>query len=168
MTSSQNTRMVLLQWTTLSEVFTITYPSWVVLHSMVQSFIELHKLLCQKKAVIHEVDRFSMQIIILNMGGLHPINQCSSVAHSFLTLCYPMDCSPLPTPRACSKWKWKVKFTQSCLTLCNPMGYSLPCSSIHGIFQQVLEWVAISFSKGSSQSRDWTQVSWIVGRCFRF
>ena len=98
MTSSQNTRMVLLPWTTLSEVFTITYPSWVVLHSMVQSFIELHKLLCQKKAVIHEVDRFSMQIIILNMGGLHPINQCSSVAHSFLTLCYPMDCSTTGFP----------------------------------------------------------------------
>ena len=98
MTSSQNTRMVLLQWTTLSEVFTITYPSWVVLHSMVQSFIELHKPLCQKKAVIHEVDRFSMQIILLNMGGLHPINQCSSVAHSFLTLCYPMDCSTTGFP----------------------------------------------------------------------
>ena len=82
----------------LSEHFTITGVSWIALNSMVQSFIELHKLLCQKKAVIHEVDRFSMQIIILNMGGLHPINQCSSVAHSFLTLCYPMDCSTTGFP----------------------------------------------------------------------
>ena len=36
---------------------------------------------------------------------------------------------------------------QLCLTLCNPMDYSLPGSSVHGIFQaRVLEWVAISFS----------------------
>ena len=57
--------------------------------------------------------------------------------------------------------------TQSCPTLCDPMDCSLPCSSIHGIFQaRVLEWGAISFSRGSSQSRDRTQVSHIVGRCF--
>ena len=44
---------------------------------------------------------------------------------------------------------------QSCLTLCNPMDCSLPGSSTHGIFQaRVLEWVAISFSRGSSQPRD--------------
>ena len=38
---------------------------------------------------------------------------------------------------------------QSCSILCNPIDYSLPCFSIHGIFQaRVLEWVAISFSRG--------------------
>ena len=47
------------------------------------------------------------------------------------------------------------------------MGYSLPGSSIHGIFQtRLLEWVAISFSRGSSRPRDWTRVSCIVGRRF--
>ena len=46
------------------------------------------------------------------------------------------------------------------------MDYSLPGSSVHGIFQaRILEWVAISFSRGSSQPRDWTRVSHIVGRC---
>ena len=35
----------------------------------------------------------------------------------------------------------------SCVTLCNPMNYSLPGSSVHGIFQaRILEWVAISYS----------------------
>ena len=58
-----------------------------------------------------------------------------------------------------------VLVTQSCLTLCNPM--SPPGSSVHGIFQaRILEWVAISFFRGSSQPRDWTQVSRIAGRFF--
>ena len=57
--------------------------------------------------------------------------------------------------------------TQSCLTLCDPMDCSLPGSSVHGIFQaRILEWVAISFSRGSSRPRDWTRVSRIVGRRF--
>ena len=56
---------------------------------------------------------------------------------------------------------------QSCPTLCDPMDCSLPGSSVHGIFQAiVLEWVAISFSKGSSQPRDRTRVSCIVDRRF--
>ena len=56
---------------------------------------------------------------------------------------------------------------QSCPTLWHPMDYSLPRSSIHGIFQaRVLEWVAISFSRESSWPRDWTRVSRVVGKCF--
>ena len=56
---------------------------------------------------------------------------------------------------------------QSCPTLCNPMDCRLPRSSVHGIFQAiVLEWIAISFSRGSFQPRDWTWVSRIVDRCF--
>ena len=52
---------------------------------------------------------------------------------------------------------------QPCPTLCDPMGCSLPGSSVHGIFQaRVLEWVAISFSRGSSQPRDRTRVSHTV------
>ena len=57
--------------------------------------------------------------------------------------------------------------TQSCPTLCNPMDYSLPGSSVHGIFQaRTLEWTAISFSRGSSQPRNRTQVSSTAGRFF--
>ena len=44
---------------------------------------------------------------------------------------------------------------QSCPTLCDPIDCSLPGSSVHEIFQAiVLEWIAISFSRGSSQPRD--------------
>ena len=50
--------------------------------------------------------------------------------------------------------------TQSCPTLCDPMDCSPSGSSVHGIFQAiVLEWIAISFSRGSSQPRDRTQGS---------
>ena len=49
----------------------------------------------------------------------------------------------------------ETEVAQLCLTLCDPMDCSLPGSSIHGIFQaRILEWVAISFSRGSSQPRD--------------
>ena len=47
------------------------------------------------------------------------------------------------------------------------MGYSPPGSSVHGILRaRILEWAAISFSRGSSQPRDGTRVSSIAGRFF--
>ena len=54
-----------------------------------------------------------------------------------------------------------------CPTLCNPVDCSPPGSPVHGNFQaRILEWVAISSSRGSSQPRDWTWVSCLscIGR----
>ena len=49
--------------------------------------------------------------------------------------------------------------------LCNPMNWSLSGSSVHGFFQaRMLEWVAISFSRGSSWPKNWTLVSRTVCR----
>ena len=65
------------------------------------------------------------------------------------------------------KEKVKMLVTHSCPTLCNPMDYSLTCSSVHEILQaRILEWVAIPFSWGSSQPRDQTPVSCTAGRFF--
>ena len=51
--------------------------------------------------------------------------------------------------------------------LLQPHKCILPSSSVHGILQvRILEWVAISFSRGSSWPRNWTQVSCIAGRFF--
>ena len=48
-----------------------------------------------------------------------------------------------------------LSVTQSSLTLCDPMDYSPPGSSVHGIFQaRILEWVAVPFSRGSSPPGD--------------
>ena len=56
---------------------------------------------------------------------------------------------------------------QLCLTLCDLMDCSLPGSSVQGIFQaRILECVAISFSRGTSWTKDQTQVSCIAGRFF--
>ena len=56
----------------------------------------------------------------------------------------------------------KMKVGQSCPTPCNPMDYT-----VHGILQtRILEWVAIPFSRGSSQPRDWTQISCVAGGFF--
>ena len=56
----------------------------------------------------------------------------------------------------------KVKVTQLCLTLCDPMDYT-----VYGILQaRILEWVAFPFSREYSQSRDRTQVSCIAGRFY--
>ena len=69
--------------------------------------------------------------------------------------------------RAGKKVKVKMLVTQSCLTLCDPVDCSPPDSSVHGILQaRILEWVAIFFSRGSSQPRDRTQVSRIADRRF--
>ena len=61
----------------------------------------------------------------------------------------------------CQNWR-KVQVAQSCLTLCDPMDYT-----VRGILQaRILEWVAFPFSRVSSQPRDRTQVSCIAGRFF--
>ena len=56
---------------------------------------------------------------------------------------------------------------QSCLTLCNPMDCSLPGSSVHRIFQaRIMEWIAFSYSRESSQPKNQTRVSCLscIGR----
>ena len=66
-------------------------------------------------------------------------------------------------------WATLVKVAQLCPTLCNSMDCQLPSSSADSpwSFQaRILEWVAISFSRGSSQPRDRTQVSLLAGRRF--
>ena len=53
-----------------------------------------------------------------------------------------------------------AKLVQLCLTLCNPRDCSPPGSSVCGILQtRIMEWVAMSFSRGSFQLRDWPRIS---------
>ena len=70
----------------------------------------------------------------------------------------PTTSAYLPNPEV----KWNEEVAQLCLTLCNPMDYT-----VHGILQaRILAWVAIPFSRGTSQPRDHIQVSHVAGRFF--
>ena len=61
----------------------------------------------------------------------------------------------------------EVLVTQLCPPLCDPIDYSPPGSTVHGILQaRILEWVAISFSRGSSRPRDRSRISCIAGIFF--
>ena len=81
----------------------------------------------------------------------------------------PCRSSPLP-PRPCGHLllpAGKVLVAQSCPTLCDRMNCGPSSSSVHGILQaRSLEWVAISFSRGSSRPGDGAQVSCSAGRFF--
>ena len=65
---------------------------------------------------------------------------------------------------------YPFKVVVSCWVLsdsCDPMDLNLPGSSVHGISQaRILEWIVIFFSQGSSQPRNWTQLSCIAGNFF--
>ena len=88
--------------------------------------------------------------LLLHLGmfcsysGMTSVIITGSDLHVFVT-----DSVPL------TKTKSESEVIQLCPTLCDPVDCSLPGSSVHGILQaRVLEWVATSFSRGSSQSRD--------------
>ena len=86
----------------------------------------------------------------------------------------------IPSQPQPAVWLWAVYLTslcttvndecgcavaQSCPILCDPVDCSPPGCSVPGILQaRILEWAAISFSRGSSQPRDWTLISFPTGR----
>ena len=115
----------------------------------------------------------SNQGLLLCRQSLYCLNHQEIPENTFYTYCsFKIIAIIISIARDFSYFSKKKKMlyilsevAQSCPTLCDPMDFSLPGSSIHGIFQaRILEWVAISFSRGTSRPRDWTQVSCIVGR----
>ena len=98
---------------------------------------------------------------LTNKSGKLKFNVKSIIPMERLAYWYKIACEIQRTISYFLQTLLKV-VTQLCLALCDPMDWSLPGSSIHGIFRaRVLEWVAMSFSRGSSLPRDWTQVSHI-------
>ena len=84
---------------------------------------------------------------------------CTSEAKDCVIILYPMSSRVSII--------WLVLVCQSCPTVGDPIDCSSPGSSVRGIFQaRILEWVAVSFSRGSSSLRDWTQRICIAGRFF--
>ena len=101
--------------------------------------------------------RTVMQKKCFQPGGEKPGgNRCCDMG---IPACTPAHPNPSTVPFEASV------HTQSCLTFCDPMNCSLPGSSVQGILQaRILEWVDISFFKGSSHSRDEILISCLTGR----
>ena len=96
-----------------------------------------------------------------------PIHLCTSSTWSSVGTWQARHLTRSEFARLFSIAESESEVAQLCLTLCDPMDCSLPGSSVHGIFQAVVpEWIAISFSRGSSRPRDRTRVSHIVDRRF--
>ena len=91
--------------------------------------------------------------------GMHFYNPC--IYNSFVT-CFELKkkkCSSSDVILSSKVLICCSYCAKSSLTLCNPMDCSPPASSVHGILQaRTLEWVVISFSRGSSRPRDWTLI----------
>ena len=119
------------------------------------------------------------------MLKLMPIE--SMIPSNYLILCHPPSLAAFKLSQHQGHFQWvsslhQVAYSATftwffcvCVCVCFSVmpnslwshGHSLPDSSVHGILQtRIWEWVAMPFSRGSSQPRDWTQVSWIAGRFF--
>ena len=115
---------------------------------MAHSFIKLCKPLHHNKAVIHEVwMAIGPQLTTCEEGLLCFPKETTLPS---LLLLEPYTCS-----LGCSLVPLHAKSLQLCLILHDPMGYTPPGSSIHGILQaRILAWVAVPSSRQSSQLRD--------------
>ena len=104
------------------------------------------------------------------------VNSAHIFLHGFNIMSFVFTCHPCQN---LTTFDWLIYMFNVCVcmcgvldaqswpTLCSPQNYSLPGSSVSGIFQtRILEWLAIPFSKESSQPRDWTQASCIARRFF--
>ena len=107
---------------------------------------------------------------MISFGGSHSFSVISQEVEIVFTLSSRGELKPINsgcTPGSGNWLRMCVLITQLCPTLSDPMDYSPPGSSVHGLLQvRMLEWVAIPFSRGSSQPRDWTWVSSTAGRFF--
>ena len=151
--------MILVFWM-LSFKPTFLLSSFTFIKRLFRSFLvlfvsslkkRLFQLFSPLSSVIRVASSVYQRLLIFLLAILIPACASSSPVFLMMYSAYKLN---------------KVKLL-SCVWLWNPMDYSLPGSSIHEIFQaRALEWVAISFSRGSSRPRDRTLVSHIAGRCF--
>ena len=124
-------------------------PVWAIVQRIAKSGTQLKDWTCLSlqclKSKYWYWGFFSFLVLILT-------SFCRSYCYGFFVVCFFEE--------------WTVcvctESLQLCLTLCDPMDYSLLGSSVHGITQaRILEWVVLPSSRGSSQSRDWTHVSYV-------
>ena len=101
----------------------------------------------KKNSVVNSQSRINKSLLAIKLSKFtHTHPHTHTHTHIYLYMCL------------CAK---------SCLSFCDPTNCSLPGSSVHGIFQaRILEWVAFSFSRGSSPPRDQIHIFYLAGRFF--
>ena len=113
------------------------------------------------------IDRLDLLSVQGTLKSLlqHHSSKASIIRHStffIVQISHPYMTTGLPTAAAAA-----AKSLQLCPILCDPIDGSPPGSPVPGILQaRTLEWVAISFSRGSSPPSDQTRVSCTAGRFF--
>ena len=127
-------------------------PSWTALPSRYPTPLGCHRALDWAPWVIQKF----------------PLAMCFTHGNVFVSMLFSQFLPRSSSPSCVQKSVFyagistevKVIVAQSCPTLCDPMDYSQPGSSVHGIFQAwILECVAITPSRGISWPRDWTCIS---------
>ena len=102
----------------------------------------------------HEVEPCCHRVLILLLVMASASN--SQLSDTILSALHIVLCNPHTHPlsgccliiHTMGNWDFRGMCAQSCLTLCDRMDYSLPASSVHGVFQaRILEWVSISYSR---------------------
>ena len=136
--------------------------AWTVAHqaplssTVSQSFLRLMSVESVMSSISSSVATFSS---FLSLSQHRDLSQWVSSSHQVAKVL------ELHLQHQCFQWVLCIlcaKLCQLCPTLCDPMDYSPLGSSVHGILQaRILEWVAMSSSRGSSWPRDQTHVSYV-------
>ena len=138
------------------------YLPWSLLSEQLIKHVQRHELVIQKKMIAH----YSVSTLVgLKKMGIfdHILKVEKQTLPDTLMERHVFNIDE----KQCLIIIFKVKVSQSCPTLSDPMDCNLPGSSVHGILQaRTLEWVAYPFCRGSSQRRNWTGVSCIAGGFF--
>ena len=140
----------------------LSHQYTVILHSHLQNFLSgVNCFFPHLLSFPHTNHGFSIKLWWICQLLFSTVNQAGHPVNSLLLQRYHSCSLHPPVPNTC------VWVAQSCPTLCNAMDWGPPSSSVHGILHiRILEWVVIPFSRGSSQPRNRTQVSFTAGKVF--
>ena len=162
------------QWFHVPIIWQIYWPFWFFTHFFM-SLIFICSVISMEADIIfnsslsseEEMDFFLIFLATLcGMSGLGSLTRNPTpVPWSGSMESQPLDCQGISwviffKSLASARYMCSCSVSKSCPTLCDPVDYSPPGSSDHGILQgRTLEWVATSSSTGFSWPRDWTHVS---------
>ena len=163
----------MLNWDTKSAIITMPIIKWGLLKDYIERYIRSYTSYILVEKVVSSLGLLSMFCLVAKLCPTFLWPPCTVANQAPLSMGFPRQeywnrlpfpLRDLPDPGIETAAPELVKATQLCLTLFDTIEYSLPGSSVQGILQvRILEWVAVPFSRSSSQPSDQTQVS-CIGR----